>query len=42
MGAQAWRNDLPRVDLVRAVVPLAMIGLVLIALRPKKIESAVS
>ncbi len=41
MGVQAWRNDLPRVDLARAVVPLAVIGLVLIALRPKKIEAAV-
>jgi len=42
MGVQAWRNDLPRVDLVRVVIPLAVIGLVLIALRPKKIEAAVS
>jgi len=31
MGVQAWRNDLARVDLVRAVIPLAVIGLVLIS-----------
>jgi hypothetical protein len=42
MGVQAWRNDLPRVDLVRAVVPLAVIGLVLIALRPKKSTMVIS
>ena len=42
MAVQAWRNDIPRADLVRAVVPLAVIGLVLIALRPQKIEAAVS
>ena len=34
MAVQAFRNEIPRADLWRAVLPLAVIGIVLIALAP--------
>jgi hypothetical protein len=42
MGVQTLRNDLPRADLVRAVVPLAVIGVALIVLRPQRVKAAAS
>ena len=38
MAAQVARNLIPRLDLLRAVLPLAIIGLALLALAPKKQE----
>jgi hypothetical protein len=36
MALQAYRNVIPRADLVRAVLPLTIIGLALILLAPPK------
>jgi hypothetical protein len=36
MAVQAYRNLIPRADLLRAVLPLAIIGIALIALAPAK------
>jgi peptidoglycan/LPS O-acetylase OafA/YrhL len=36
MAVQAFRNEIPRVDLLRAVLPLAVIGVALIVLAPAK------
>lgn len=36
MALQAYRNIIPRADLLRAVLPLAIIGVALIALAPGK------
>ena len=36
MAAQAFKNVIPRVDLYRAVLPLIVIGVMLIALAPAK------
>ncbi|MGC1969296.1 MAG: DUF6632 domain-containing protein [Candidatus Acidiferrales bacterium] len=36
MALQAYRNVIPRADLLRAVLPLAIIGVALIALAPAK------
>jgi hypothetical protein len=38
MAVQALRNEIPRVDLVRAVLPLVVIGLLLIVLAPAKVK----
>jgi FtsH-binding integral membrane protein len=38
MAVQALRNEIPRVDLVRAVLPLVVIGLVLVVLAPSKVK----
>jgi len=38
MAWQAWRNIIPREDLLRAVPPLLVIGVLLIALLPAKSE----
>ena len=40
MAAQALQNVIPRADLVRAVLPLAIIGIALIALAPAKVRLA--
>jgi len=40
MALQALRNEIPRVDLLRAVLPLAIVGLVLIVLTPSKVKVA--
>jgi hypothetical protein len=40
MAVQALRDDIPRADLVRAVVPLAIIGVALIVLAPAKAKAA--
>jgi FtsH-binding integral membrane protein len=40
MAVQAYRNLIPRADLVRAVLPLAIIGIALIALAPGKARMA--
>ena len=38
MAWQAWHNIIPRADLLRAVPPLLLIGVLLVALAPKKSE----
>lgn len=40
MAVQAYRNLIPRADLVRAVLPLAIIGIALIVLAPAKARMA--
>lgn len=40
MALQAYRNLIPRGDLLRAVLPLAIIGVALIALAPAKASGA--
>jgi hypothetical protein len=40
MAVQAYRNLIPRADLLRAVLPLAIIGMALIALAPAKARMA--
>ena len=40
MAVQAYRNLIPRADLLRAVLPLAIIGIALIALAPAKAKMA--
>ena len=42
MAAQAFRNLIPRADLLRAVLPLAIIGITLIVLAPAKVRLAAS
>lgn len=42
MGAQALRNVIPRADLLRAVLPTILIGVLLILLAPSKPKAAVS
>ena len=42
MTLQAMRNEIPRADLVRGVLPLVLIGIVLIVLAPAKARVAVS
>jgi hypothetical protein len=37
---QAYRNVIPRADLLRAVLPLAIIGIALIVLAPAKARMA--
>ena len=39
MAVQALRNDIPRIDLLRAVLPLFVIGVLLIVLAPRKPNS---
>ena len=36
MAVQVFRNEIPRADLLRAVLPLAVIGVLLIILAPAK------
>jgi hypothetical protein len=40
MALQAYRNVIPRADLLRAVLPLAIIGVALIALAPATASGA--
>jgi hypothetical protein len=40
MAVQAFRNLIPRGDLLRAVLPIVIIGLVLIVLTPAKARAA--
>jgi hypothetical protein len=40
MAVQAFRNVIPRGDLLGAVLPLVIVGLVLIALAPAKVRVA--
>ncbi len=40
MALQAYRNVIPRADLLRAVLPLAIIGLALLLLAPPKARVA--
>jgi hypothetical protein len=40
MALQAYRNVIPRADLLRAVLPLAIIGLALLLLAPPKARLA--
>jgi hypothetical protein len=40
MGLQAYRNVIPRADLLRPVLPLAIIGIALIALAPAKVSGS--
>lgn len=40
MAVQAMRNDIPRIDLLRAVLPLFVVGVLLIVLAPRKTTSA--
>ena len=42
MAVQAFRNVIPREDLLRAVVPLTIVGVVLIALAPSRVRQAAS
>jgi hypothetical protein len=41
MAVQAFRNMIPREDLLHAVLPLAVVGVALIALAPAKPRTAV-
>jgi len=36
MAVQAFRNEIPRADLLRAVLPLAIVGVTLIVLAPSR------
>ena len=40
MAVQAFRNLIPREDLLRAVLPLAIIGVALVVLAPAKVKVA--
>jgi hypothetical protein len=40
MTMQAFRNVIPRVDMLRAVLPLVIIGVALIVLAPAKVRMA--
>ena len=40
MALQVFRNEIPRADSLRAVLPLVIIGVVLIALAPPKVKAA--
>jgi succinate-acetate transporter protein len=40
MALQAYRHLIPRADLLRAVLPLAIIGIALIALAPTRVKVA--
>ena len=42
MAVQAFRNVIPRADLLRAVLPLAIIGVALIVLAPPRVRVAAS
>jgi hypothetical protein len=42
MAVQAFRNVIPREDLLRAVLPLVIVGVLLIVLAPAKSRVAVS
>jgi len=42
MAVQAFRDLIPREDLLRAVLPLFVIGLTLIVLSPAKVRASVS
>ena len=42
MAVQALRNTIPRSDLLVAVLPLAIVGIVLIVLAPPKVKVAAS
>ena len=39
MAVQALRDQIPRLDLLRAVLPLLVIGIVLIALAPRRVKT---
>ena len=38
MAVQALRNEIPRIDLLRAVLPLAVIGVLLLVLAPARVK----
>lgn len=40
MAVQAFRNEIPRGDLLKAVLPLVVVGIVLIALTPARTRVA--
>ncbi len=40
MAVQAFRNVIPRGDLVNAVLPIVIVGVALIVLAPAKIRAA--
>jgi hypothetical protein len=42
MAVQAFRNVIPRADLLRAVLPLVVVGVALIVLAPAKVRVAAS
>lgn len=42
MAVQAFRDLIPREDLLRAVLPLFVVGLILIVLSPPKVRTSVS
>jgi len=42
MAVQVYRNVIPRLDLLRAVLPLVVIGIALIVLAPKKMTANAS
>ena len=42
MAVQAFRNVIPRIDLLRAVLPIVIIGIALIVLAPAKLRVAAS
>src|SRR5215471_1079023 len=42
MAVQVYRNVIPRLDLLRAVLPLAFIGITLIVFAPKKMTANAS
>jgi len=42
MAVQALRDQIPRVDLLRAVLPLVVIGIVLIALAPRRVQTTLA
>jgi hypothetical protein len=39
MAVQAWRDQIPRQDLLRAVLPLVVVGIVLLALAPRGVKT---
>ena len=42
MAVQAFRNVIPRADLLRAVLPIVVVGVALVVLAPAKLRSAVA
>jgi len=42
MAVEAWRHQIPRLDLLRAVLPLLVIGIVLITLSPRRVKATLA
>ena len=40
MAEQAYRNVIPRIDLLRAVLPIVVVGIALVVLAPTKLRTA--